>query len=190
MTDLSRHPEKSTEELRRLDGWYAKEHATIMSSETLTPAAKKGRLERLRAEYLERWIVAKQAAEQDLEEWGEIFEARAVRAQEPKAPQDREAGILRTLELQRLHGRIERSKDQPGRLLALYEQALRSGNHAVAHELEDSLPALWPEAARGDFVARVREERERRLSEADRRKLEEAEAYSPERSATELGLTR
>ncbi len=188
MNELSRHPEKSTEELRKLDGWYAGEHAATMTSETLTPSAKRERIEALRKEYRERWFLARQAAAEDLEEWGEIYEARAESATAPKAPQDREAGILRTLELQRLHGRIERHKDEPGRLLAEYERALRVGNHTVAHELEDALPALLPDSARRDFEARAKEERYKRLSAADRKKVEEREAFEREAMAVGQGM--
>lgn len=188
MTELSRHAEKSTEALRALDSWHSGERTAIMQSGTLTPAAKRERLEALRKDYRERWFLAKQAAEKDLAEWDEIYESRAASALEPKAPQDREAAMLRALDLQRLHGRIERHKDDPGRLLAEYDRAIRTGNHHVAHELEDALPALLPESARADFTQRAREERYKRLPEAERKKVEEAEAWRRERMATGLGL--
>lgn len=188
MTELPRHPEASTEELRKLDGWYTQESAAIMRSEALTPAAKRKRLEELRADYRDRWIQAKHTAQVDLAEWSEVFKARAETAWEPKAPKDKDAGILRALEIQRLHARIERHKDQPGRLLAEYEKAIRSGNGVVAHELEDALPDLLPEGERQSFEARAKENRLARMSEADRKKVEEAEAYSREAMAAGQGL--
>ncbi len=180
--------EEATESLRKLDAWVAAEHTAIMQSEALTPSAKRERIDALRKEYQERWLLAKQAAGQDLEEWSDIYEARAESATAPKAPQDRDAGILRALELQRLQARIERHRDQPGRLLAEYERALRTSNHTVAHELEDALPALLPDSARAAFEARAKEERHRRLSDADREKLEEAQEWRREAMSTGQGV--
>ncbi len=80
---LSRHPQKSTEELKGLDDSYGREHAAIMRAENLTPPAKRERLEALRKDYRERWIQAKAQADKDLEEWSEVYQARADSAHEP-----------------------------------------------------------------------------------------------------------
>lgn len=148
MTGLSRHPVKSTEELRRLDGWHDQEHPRVMTAEDLTPKAKQERLEELRKEYREKWLQTKAAADQDLRERDEIYQSRADSALEPPRPKDTQAGILRTLELQRLQGRIERHREQPGRLLAEYERAVRSGNSIVAHELDLE---EWKRAVQDDY---------------------------------------
>jgi len=186
--ELSRHPKKSTEQLAAIDSWYQREAETIMTSETLVPSAKRGCLEELRREYRDSWFQAKQAADRDLEEWSEIFQSRAESAAETKLPQVRDARILKALELQRLHNRIERNRDQPGRLLAAYEQAVRASDHVVAHELEDVLPELLPGDARADFERRAKENRLARMSEEDRKKLAEHRAFERERSSVEQGL--
>ena len=188
MTELSRHPSKSTERLIELDGWYERESATILQSETLTPTAKRKRLEELRAEYTDKWTLAHHEAEQDLEEWREIFQSRAESAAEPKMPQDKDARILKALELQRLHTRIERNRETPGRLLAVYEKAVRGGDAIIAHELEDTLPELLPKDARADFEKRAKENRLARMSEEDRKKLEEHKAFEREAQSTLRGL--
>ena len=185
---LPRDASKSTEALRELDGWYERQHQTIMESESLIPAAKRGRLKELEAEYREKWLYAHDAAVRDLEEWSDIYESRAESAWQPKAPSDKDARILKALELQRLHGRIERNKDQPGRLLAEYERAVRASDHVIAHELEEALPELLPKDARADFESRARENRLARMSEEDRKKLEEHKAFEREAQSTLRGL--
>jgi len=188
MTELSRRPEQSTQKLRELDGYYERESAAIMASETLTPAAKRARLQELRSEYTDKWTLAHHGAEQDLKEWREIFQSRAESAAQPKMPQDRDARILKALELQRLQGRIERNREQPGRLLKVYEEALRASNDVIASELEDALPELLPKDARRDFESRARENRLARMSADDRKKLEEHKAFEREAQSTLQGL--
>ena len=185
---LPREASKSTEALRALDGWHEREHAAIMASETLTPAAKQKRVAELNALYRERWLIASDAAKRDLEEWTEIYESRAASALAPKMPQDKDARVLKALELQRLAGRIEMHKEQPGRLLADYENAVRTGNDVIAHELEDALPALLPEDARAEFAHRAKENRFARMSEEDRKTVEEREAWKRQADATGLAI--
>ena len=87
MTELSRRPEQSTQKLRELDGYFERESAAIMASETLTPTAKRARLQELRSEYTDKWTLAHHEAEQDLAEWREIFQSRAeYRRRIPKLP--------------------------------------------------------------------------------------------------------
>src|SRR5215212_2597673 len=188
--ELSRHPKKSTEGLRALDNWYEGGRAAIMADEGLVPAAKKRHLEELTREYKERWILAKAAAEKDLEEWSEIFRARAESAAAPKMPEDKDARILKALELQSLHNRIERARsaERPGPLLAEYERALRASNHVVAHELEDALPELLSGNERARFGRRATENRLARLSEKDRKKVEEHRAFERERQAVKVAI--
>jgi hypothetical protein len=188
MTELSRHPKQSTEQLFALDGEYASAHAAIMRNETLPPQVKARHLEELKAEYREKRILATGAARKDLSEWSEIFQSRAERAWEPKMPENKDARILQALELQRLSSRIELLKDNPGALLREYQRAVRAGNHIVAYELEETLPTLLPEDARRDFGRQRRENRLARMSDADRRKVEEAEAFEKERATVEQGL--
>src|SRR5215210_188386 len=188
--ELSRHPNKSTEGLRALDNWYEGERAAIMADEGLIPAAKKRHLEEITREYKERWILAKAAADKDLEEWSEVFRSRAETAAAPKMPDDKDARILKALELQSLHNRIERARsaENPGPLLAEYERAVRASNHVVAHELEDALPELLSGNERARFGRRATENRLARLSESDRKKVEEHRAFERERSAVERGI--
>ena len=186
---LPRDASKSTEALRELDGWYERQHQTIMESESLIPAAKRGRLKELEAEYREKWLYAHDAAVRDLEEWSDIYESRAESAWQPKAPSDKDARILKALELQRLHSRIERNKDQPGRLLAEYERAVRASDHVIAHELEEALPELLPKDARTDFEGRVRENRLARMSAEDREKVENLEEWKRQASETGQALS-
>ena len=188
--ELSRHPKKSTEALRALDNEYENGRAAIMGDERLVPAAKKRHLEELTREYRERWILAKAAAEKDLAEWSEIFRSRAESAAAPKMPEDKDARILKALELQALHNRIERARaeNRPGPLLAEYERALRASNHVVAHELEDALPELLSGNERARFGRRATENRLARLSEKDRKKVEEHRAFERERQAVKLSL--
>src|SRR5215208_8021839 len=185
---LPRDASKSTEALRELDGWYERQHQTIMESESLIPAAKRKHLKELEAEYREKWLYAHDSAVRDLEECSDIYESRAESAWQPKAPSDKDARILKALELQRLHSRIERNKDQPGRLLAEYERAVRASDHVIAHELEEALPELLPKDARADFESRARENRLARMSEEDRKKLEEHKAFEREAQSTLRGL--
>src|SRR5215218_11303385 len=188
--ELSRHPNKSTEGLRALDNWYEGGRAAIMADEGLIPAAKKRHLEELTREYKERWTLAKATADKDLAEWSEIFQSRAETAAAPKMPEDKDARILKALELQSLHNRIERARsaERPGPLLAEYERALRASNHVVAHELEDALPELRSGNERARFGRRATENRLARLSEKDRRKVEEHRAFERERSNLELAI--
>src|SRR5215203_1124166 len=185
---LPRDASKSTEALRELDGWYEREHQTIMESESLIPAAKRGRLKELEAEYRERWLYAHDAAVKDLEEWDDIYRSRAESAWQPKMPEDKDTRILKALELQRLQGRIERNREQPGRLLKVYEEAVRASNDVIASELEDALPELLPKDARRDFESRARENRLARMSADDRKKLEEHKAFEREAQSTLQGL--
>jgi len=161
-----------------------------MADEGLIPAAKKRHLEEITREYKERWILAKAAADKDLEEWSDVFRSRAETAAAPKMPDDKDARILKALELQALHSRIERARsaENPGPLLAEYERAVRASNHVVAHELEDALPELLSENERARFRRRAEENRLARLSEGDRRKLEEHRAFERERQAVKLAL--
>jgi len=186
---LPRDASKSTEALRELDGWYERERQTLMESESLIPAAKRKHLQELEAEYREKWLYAHDAAVRDLEEWSDIYESRAESAWQPKAPSDKDARILKALELQRLHGRIERNKDQPGRLLAEYERAVRASDHVIAHELEEALPELLPKDARTDFEGRVRENRLARMSAEDREKVENLEEWKRQASETGQALS-
>ena len=188
MPELSRHPKQSTEQLAALDREYGSAHAAIMRNETLPPQVKARHLEELKAEYREKRILATGAARKDLSEWSEIFQSRAQRAWEPKMPENKDARILQALELQRLSSRIALLKDNPGALLREYQRAVRAGNDIVAYELEETLPTLLPEDARRDFGRQRRENRLARMSDADRRKVEEAEAFEKERATVEQGL--
>jgi hypothetical protein len=183
---LPREASKSTEELRKLNGWFEAEDAAIMKSETLTKEAKKKRRDELAREYRERWTVAAEAARKDLEEWTEIYESRAEKAWQPKMPEDRDARVLKALELQRLSNRIERHREQPGPLLAEYERAVRDGNAVVAYELEEALPALLPDSERRNFEQLARENRLARMNGDDRKRVAEAEEWK--RQADEAGV--
>jgi hypothetical protein len=185
---LSRDPKQSTEQLAALDREYGSAHAQIMRNENLLPQVKARHLKELKAEYANRRILATEAARKDLAEWADIFQSRAERAWEPKMPENKDARILTALELQRLSSRIELLKDNPGALLREYQRAVRAGNHIVAYELEETLPTLLPEDARRDFGRQRRENRLARMSDADRRKVEEAEAFEKERATVEQGL--
>src|SRR5215210_3727924 len=109
---LPREASKSTEEVANLKSWYQGEDEAIMTSETLTYAAKRKRREELRQEYNDRMTHAAAAAAADMAEWTEIYESRAASAWDPPAPKDREAAVLRALKVQNLHARIERLAKQ------------------------------------------------------------------------------
>jgi len=192
MVQLSRHPKQSTEALLAIDRWYDEAQRAIMADEGLIPAAKDRHLKELRKEYKERWFLAHNDAQKDLAEWADVFRSRAEEAAQPKMPKDREARILKHLELQRIDNRIERYRDQPVRLLADYEKAVRSGDDVVAHELEEALPELLSKGERANFQKRAAENRRARLSEGDRKKIEEAEAFERERQTVlhAIGLQR
>ena len=190
MTDKTpqQRAHEAAAETKRLDNWHIGEHAAIMNSGNLVPSARRERLQALGRDYLERWIQAKAAADRDLAEWAEVYESRAANAYEPKLPEDRDARILRALELQRLATRIERNREQPGRLLAEYDRAVSTGNELIAHELEDALPPLLPDSERHAFEQRAKAERVKRMPEDARRKVEEAEAFKREAMAVGHGL--
>src|SRR5215210_1030606 len=188
MTELPREARKSLEEITNINGWFEREYATIMTSESLTNSAKREHLQRLRAEYGDKRTFAEDAARRDLEEWTDIYESRAAKAWEPKPPSDRDAAILRGLEVQRLHNRRQTYKDRPGVLLGEYERAVQDSNDVVAHELEQALPELLPADARADFEQRARENRLARMGEDGRKRVAELEEWKRQASETGLGL--
>src|SRR5215204_117739 len=66
--------------------------------------------------------------------------------------------------------------------------AVRASNHVVAHELEYALPELLSGNERARFGRRATENRLARLSEKDRKKVEEHRAFERERQAVKLSL--